>query len=41
MSKRNHNFSFSNIEQIIFRIASIIFFILLLIKLLKIEINSL
>ena len=41
MPKRNQNFSFTRLEHFIFRAASIIFFILLLIKLLKIEINSL
>lgn len=40
MSKQNRRISFSNIELYIFRVASIIFLILMILKLLKIEITS-
>jgi hypothetical protein len=36
----NHNFSFSDLEHLICKVASIIFLILLLLKLFKIEISS-
>ena len=40
MPRRNHNFSFSEIELFIYRVASIIFLILMLLKLFKVEISS-
>ena len=41
MPKHNHSRSFSNIELFIFRVASILSLILMLIKLFKAEISSL
>ena len=41
MPKHNHNSSFSAIELLIFRVASILLLILMLIKLFKVEISSL
>lgn len=40
MPKQNRKFSFSNIELYIYRVASIIFLILMILKLLKFELKS-
>lgn len=40
MPRGKHNFKFSDLELLIYRAASIIFLILMLLKLLKVELSS-
>lgn len=40
MPKGKHNFRFSDLELLIYRVASIVFLILMLLKLFKTEISS-
>lgn len=40
MPKGRHNFRFSDIELFIYRVASLVFLILMLLKLFKVEISS-